>query len=194
MKGGASNPMGMLTGLSAGKSQARQGLAGGPGRRPAVLENLSMRIARDGTWYYQNSPINRLPLVKLFASVLRRENDGFWLVTPAERGRVGVEDAPFTAVEVRTEGTGRDQRLKFRTNLDEEVTADEAHPIRLGAVPGEGAEAAPAPYIEVRDRLEARILRPVFYHLVELGEEQGDQFGVWSSGRFFPLGRLDPAR
>ena len=194
MKGGASNPMGMLAGLSAGKSQARQGLAGGPRRQPAVLENLSMRIGKDGTWYYQNSPINRLPMVKLFASVLRRENDGFWLVTPAERGRVAVEDAPFTAVDVRAEGTGRGQALIFRTNLDEEVTADEAHPIRLGAVPGEGAQDGPAPYIEVRDRLEARILRPVFYHLVELGEEQGDQFGVWSSGRFFPLGRLDPAR
>ncbi len=153
-----------------------------------------MRIGKDGTWYYQNTPINRLPLVKLFASVLRRENDEFWLVTPAERGRVTVEDAPFTAVELRSEGTGRAQRLIFRTNLDEEVLADEAHPIRLGRVPGEGAQGGTAPYIEVRDRLEARILRPVFYHLVELGEEQGDRFGVWSSGRFFPLGRLDSAR
>jgi uncharacterized protein len=189
MKGGASNPMGMLADTAGGKSQPRQGLAGAA-RQPVLLQNLSMRIGKDGTWYYQNTPINRLPLVKLFASALRRENDQYWIVTPAERGLVSVEDAPFTAVEVRVEGTGNAQTVIFRTNLDEEVAAGEDHPIRLAGTAGEGA---PIPYIGVRDRLEARILRPVFYHLVELGEEQGDQFGVWSSGRFFPLGRLDSA-
>lgn len=190
MKGSASNPMGMLTGLAAGKSQPRQGL-GGAGRQPVLLENLAMRIARDGTWYYQGSPINRLPLVKLFASALRQENDGgYWLVTPAERGRVDVEDVPFTAVAVRAEGSGQGQRLIFRSNLDDEVTADSDHPLRLVETNDSG-EAIP--YILIRDRLEARVLRPVFYQLVEFGEENGEQFGVWSSGRFFPLGRLDPA-
>ena len=190
MKGSTSNPMGMLTGLSAGKSQPRQGL-GGPARQPVLLKDLAMRIARDGTWYYQGSPINRLPLVKLFASALRQENDGeYWLVTPAERGRVEVEDVPFTAVVLRAEGSGQGQRLIFRSNLDEEVTAGEDHPLRLAKASGSG-EAIP--YILIRDRLEARVLRPVFYQLVELGEANGEQFGVWSSGRFFPLGRLDPA-
>jgi hypothetical protein len=94
-------------------------------RRPAELGDLDMRIARDGTWYYGGSAINRIPLVKLFASVLRREGDGsYWLVTPAERGHVVVEDVPFIAVAVEMQGAGRDQRLIFRTNLDEIVTAE----------------------------------------------------------------------
>jgi uncharacterized protein len=200
MKGSTSNPMGMLTGLSAGKSQARQGF-GGPGRQPVLLENLAMRIARDGSWHYQGSPIGRLPLVKLFASALRQENDGeYWLVTPAERGRVEVEDVPFTAVALRVEGSGRGQRLIFRSNLDDEVTAGDDHPLRFAPGPrrrptdGDTEESGEAiPYILIRDRLEARVLRPVFYQMVEAGEEHGEQFGVWSSGRFFPLGRLDPA-
>src|SRR5262249_33298117 len=130
---------------------------------------------------------------------LRREADGdYWLVTPAERGRVLVEDAPFVAVEVTAEGRGRDQRLAFRTNLDEQVVADEAHPIRCAPdAPTDPSRdhmsQAAIPYSLVRSGLEARLLRPVFYDLVELGEQRGEQFGVWSSGRFFPLGRLDPA-
>jgi hypothetical protein len=99
-----------------------------------------------------------------------------------------VEDAPFTAVEVTAQGSGRDQRLVFRSNLDEEATAGDDHPIRVEADPASGA---PRPYILMRDGLEARILRSVFYHLVDLGEAEGDRFGVWSSGRFFPLGTLE---
>ena len=194
MTGSASNPMGMLTGQGDGKSQPRQGL-GGTVRTPVVLEKLSMRIARDGTWYYQGTPINRPALVKLFASALRQENDGsYWLVTPAERGRVEVEDVPFTAVALRVEGSGREQKLIFRSNLDEKAIAGESHPLRFARMAGAndtGSDEA-IPYILIRDRLEARILRPVFYQLVEFGEENGEQFGVWSSGRFFPMGRLDP--
>ena len=192
MKGGASNPMGMRIEPGSGKSQPRQADQGPDGGdRPPSSGDLQMRIARDGTWFYQDTPIARLPLVKLFASVLRREDDGqYWLVTPAERGRILVEDAPFVAVEVRGEGSGREQRLIFRSNLDEEATAGEAHPLRVASDPASGAAI---PYILIRDRLEARILRPVFYHTVEFGEQIGEQFGVWSSGRFFPLGRLDPA-
>ena len=151
-----------------------------------------MRIARDGTWFYRGSPINRMPLVKLFASVLRREADGsYWLVTPAERGRVMVEDAPFIAVAVDREGEGRDQRLIFRTNLDEFVTAGPDHKLRV-----ENAEdGTPSPYIVVRPGLEARLSRPVFYELVDLGGEEPvvgeSQFGVWSGGMFFRLGDLD---
>ncbi|HZT21253.1 MAG TPA: DUF1285 domain-containing protein [Dongiaceae bacterium] len=155
-----------------------------------LLGEIGMRIARDGTWHYQGSPIARAALVKLFASVLRREEGGeYWLVTPAERARVEVEDAPFVAVELDVEGRGRGQRLIFRTNLDEIVALDDAHPLRIDTDPGSDA---PRPYILVRDRLEARVLRSVYYHLVELGEQQGERFGVWSSGRFFPLGSLDP--
>jgi uncharacterized protein len=162
------------------------------GRRPPVeLGDLDMRIARDGTWFYRGSPINRPPLVKLFASVLRREADGsYWLVTPAERGRVVVEDAPFVAVAVDREGGGPDQRLIFRTNLDEIVTAGPDHKLRVDTA----ADGTPAPYIMVRAGLEARLLRPVFYELVEWGEEApvgGERrFGVWSGGVFFRLGDL----
>ena len=148
-----------------------------------------MRIARDGTWFYDGSPITRVPLVKLFASVVRREADGsFWLVTPAERGRVRVEDAPFIAVAVEREGDGHVQRLIFRTNLDEIVTAGPDHPLRVETSAG----GNPAPYIMVRPGLDARLARPVFYELVEMGEERevaGErQLGVWSEGVFFPLG------
>ena len=183
--------MGMLAGLAGGKSQPRHP-DGGNRPPPALLGSLPLRIDREGRWHYQGSPINRLPLVKLFASVLHREEDGaYWLVTPAERGKIDVEDVPFMAVAVRAEGTGRDQRLFFRSNLDKEVPLDDDHPLRLAGDPASGAAV---PYIVIRDRLEARILRPVFYHLVEFGEEIGEEFGVWSSGRFFPLGRLEPVR
>ncbi len=152
-----------------------------------------MRIARDGTWFYRGSPIGRLPLVKLFASVLRREADGrYWLVTPAERGRIEVDDVPFLAVAVTVEGEGRDQRLIFRTNLDEFVTAGPDNALRVETT----ARGEPAPYILVRDGLEARLARPVFYELVELGTEEpiGEttQFGVWSRGVFFRLGEPAP--
>jgi len=151
-----------------------------------------MRIARDGTWYYRGSPINRIPLVKLFASVLRREADGtYWLVTPAERGRVIVEDVPFMSVAVEVQVTGRAQQLIFRTNLDDIVTAGPDHPLRVETA----ADGTPAPYMLVRPGLEARLARPVFYELAELGREEriGDeeQFGVWSGGMFFRLGEIE---
>jgi hypothetical protein len=165
-------------------------------------EQYDMRIARDGTWFYHGSPIGRIALVKLFATVLRRDDAGdFWLITPAERGRITVEDVPFVAVEVQAEGTGEAQTLSFRTNLDEWVTAGPDHPIRVdqgtvdqGATGGAELSDAPAPYILIRDRLEARIGRAVFYELVGLAEErhtpQGIELGVWSGQTFFPLGRL----
>jgi hypothetical protein len=159
--------------------------------RPQFCGDIDMRIGRDGTWFYHGSPIGRKPLVQLFASVLRREANGeYWLVTPVERARITVEDAPFTAVEVNARGAGRERELIFRTNLDENVIADVDHPIRVDHNPD---TAEPRPYILVRDGLEARILRPVFYELVELAEPQpgGDPetYGVWSRNGFFALGR-----
>jgi len=148
-----------------------------------------MRIARDGSWFYRGSPINRLALIKLFASVLRREADGgYWLVTPAERGRIEVEDAPFLAVALTVEGKGRDQRLIFRTNLDEFVTAGPGNPLRVETA----ANGEPRPYILIRDGLPARLTRPVFYELVDLATQEEVegvvQFGIWSQRIFFWLG------
>lgn len=154
--------------------------------------DFDMRIARDGTWYYRGSPIGRKPLVKLFSTVLRRdEAGGFWLVTPVERGRILVDDAPFVAVAMQAEGTGADQRLTFTTNLDQIVTAGPDHPIRVAIDPDTGE---PSPYVLVRAGLEALIARAVFYDLVELGEERETdgkrELGVWSGGSFFTLGRV----
>lgn len=159
--------------------------------------DFDMRIAQDGTWFYRGTPINRKPLVKLFSTVLRREQNGeYWLVTPAERGRIAVDDAPFTAVEVTATGSGRDQTLTFRTNLDEFVIADCDHPLRVAHRRNHTNQPGgePRPYILVRPGLEALILRPVFYHLVDLGTvrqiEGVEQLGVWSRGQFFALGHL----
>ncbi|MCH7555358.1 MAG: DUF1285 domain-containing protein, partial [Proteobacteria bacterium] len=118
---------------------------------PVICGDFDMRIARDGTWFYHGSPIGRKPLVKLFASVLNRDEDGvFWLITPVEKGRVEVDDAPFLAVEVTVTGEGRDQRLRFRTTLDDEVTADDDHRLRVAI---DAATGEPSPYILVRGRL-----------------------------------------
>jgi uncharacterized protein len=153
---------------------------------------LGLRIMQDGTWLYRGSPINRIELVKLFASVLRREADGsFWLVTPVERGRIEVDDAPFVAVELVVDGTGRNQTVLLRTNLDDWLTLGPRHPLRLRQPADQAADAGPVPYVEVRASLEARLARPVYYELVELGEERLEngrqRFGVWSEGVFFPL-------
>lgn len=152
---------------------------------------FDIRIGPDGTWFYHGSPITRKPLVKLLASVLRRDASGeYWLVTPAEKGRIQVDDAPFVAVELTVTGGGHDQQLIFRTNVDEIVTAGPEHHIRVSV---DEARGAPRPYLALRDGLEALIARPVFYQLVELGMEESRadgmaEYGVWSGGRFFPLG------
>jgi hypothetical protein len=158
--------------------------------------DFDIRITADGVWHYRGSPIGRMALVRLFASVLKRDERGqFWLETPAERGRNQVDDAPFVAVELQVEGAGREQRLRFRTNIDEMVTADPHHPIHLRRGPrvaasGDDGEAG-RPYIRLREGIEALIARPVYYALVELADEQlisgRPQPGVWSCGTFFPL-------
>ena len=167
------------------------------GGRPDPVDrgDLGMRIARDGTWFYHGSPIGRKPLVRLFASVLGRdENGAYWLTTPAEKGRVEVDDAPFLAVALEVTGRGRGQALRFVTSIGDAVTADADHPIRVAVAPRTGE---PSPYVLVRDRLDALIARPVFYELVEHGIEEAvggeTQFGVWSAGCFFVLGPLRDA-
>lgn len=172
--------------------------AGGPPRRaPVECGNLPFLIKRDGTWMYRGSPIGRKELVCLFASVLKREACGnFFLHTPAERGRIEVEDAPFVAVELGWSGEGRDQVLTFRTNVDEIITAGPEHPIRIAH---DLLTCEPTPYIALRPGggslpVEARIGRAVYYELVALAEPglvQGRaMLGVWSSGVFFPLGEI----
>lgn len=154
--------------------------------------DLGIRIDRNGVWHYRGSPIDRKEMVCLFAGMLTRRPDGsFWLVTEDECGRIEVEDAPFLAVEAFTGRSGRDMMVSFRTNLDEIVTVDGEHPLRMGrdAVTGEDV-----PYVLVREGIEARLTRPVYYDLVAKGFEEnvgGEAlYGLWSSGIFFPLGCL----
>ena len=178
-----------------GQSKGKGGNVFGPGSGPQMCGDIDMRILRDGTWLYMGSPIGRKPLVGLFASVLRRDESGdFWLVTPAEMCRITVDDAPFTAVEMTATGTGEGQKLEFRTNVDEKVTAGPENPIRVAV---DSATGEPAPYILVRDGLEALIARAVFYDLVDLAERRetvdGASFGVWSDGMFFVIGSVDDA-
>ncbi|MEQ8601692.1 MAG: DUF1285 domain-containing protein [Marivibrio sp.] len=159
---------------------------------PEHEQEFGISIDRDGTWRHQGEPIRREKLVKLFATVLQRDDDGvYWLVTPGERGRVTVEDAPFVAVELDAES--KPGVLRFRTNLDYWVEAGPDRPIRVAVDPKTGE---PSPYVLVRDRLEALIARSVFYELVERAEERLDEtgrpvLGVESAGTFFPLGAAD---
>jgi hypothetical protein len=145
-----------------------------------------MRIAADGTWFHQGTPIGRQALVRLFASVLKREGDAVFLVTPVEKLSIAVDDAPFVAVDVRREG----EALVFVTNLDEETAAGPDAPIRVAGPP-----ETPRPYVSVRSGLEALIDRKTFLRLVEFGETRAHQgedwFGVVSQGAFFPIARAD---
>jgi hypothetical protein len=168
-----------------------------PRRVPVECGDLPFLIRRDGTWLYRGSPINRKELVCLFASVLRREEDGsFWLQTPAERGRIQVEDAPFIAVELDWADDGRQQVLSFRTNVDQVITAGPENPIRIAH---DLLTCEPTPYLLVRPGagtwgIEARINRAVYYELVALAVPEWvgcrRMLGVWSGGKFFPLGEL----
>jgi len=160
---------------------------------PDFCGDLDIRIARDGTWFYMGSPIGRKSLVKLFSSVLRKDADGkTYLVTPVEKIGICVEDAPFLAVEMAVEGSGRSQRIGFRTNVDDFVEVDADHTLRFAP---EEASGGLKPYVLVRGRLEALVVRSVFYDLVELGEEEivdgATMFGVWSHGKFFAMAPAD---
>ena len=155
---------------------------------PPFCGDLDMEIRRDGTWFYLGTPIGRKGLVKLFSSILKKEGDSYYLVTPVEKVGIRVEDAPFVAVDFEAEGSGRDQNLTFHTHVDDEVTAGPDHPIR---VVRDAETGEPSPYVLVRANLEALIDRKSFYRLVELGrheEHEGARwFGLWSGGEFFPV-------
>ncbi|SEN11587.1 hypothetical protein SAMN04488077_11252 [Roseovarius tolerans] len=151
---------------------------------PPFCGDLDMRIARDGTWFYQGTPITRPALVRLFSTILCRDGDDYFLVTPVEKVGITVDDAPFVAVDVEAEGTGQDQTLRFETNVGDHVTAGPDHPIRVERDPETGE---PAPYVLVRANLEALIDRKSFYRLVEIGDRQDGWFGLWSGGAFFRI-------
>ena len=153
--------------------------------RPAHCGEIDIRIARDGSWFHDGAPIGRPALVRLFSTVLRKDPDGFHLVTPAEKLRITVDDAPFLAVRVDRVG----DTLRFLTNVGDEVDAGPEHAIRVAA---DAETGGPAPYLHVRGGLEARLTRPVFYELVDMAEPRdmpgGEALGVWSGGAWFPLG------
>ncbi len=156
---------------------------------PPYCGEIDIVIRRDGTWFHEGTPIGRARLVRLFSTIMRREGADYFLVTPAEKLRITVEDAPFVAVLMRAEDEGAPgQRLVFTTNVGDEITAGADHGIEMRAGPVSREEA---PYIHVRRGLDALIARAVFYDLAALGETREvrgtAQFGVVSSGVFFPL-------
>jgi len=155
---------------------------------PPFCGDLDMEIRRDGTWFYLGTPIGREGLVRLFSSILKKEGEKYFLVTPVEKVGIRVEDAPFVAVDFVAEGEGRAQRLTFHTHVGDEAVAGPDHPIR---VVRDAETGEPSPYIHIRAGLEALIDRKSFYRLVERGAHEkrdGENwFGLWSSGAFFPV-------
>ncbi len=165
------------------------------GQRPPPVDkgHFGISIDVDGMWSHGGTTFPRLALAKLFATVLKRDESGaYWLETPVERGRIDVADAPFVAVEMQAGGIGTAQEIRFRTNLDAWAPLDDAHRLRIELNP---ETDEPRPYIRVRDRLEARLLRPVFYDLADLAVDDptGKVLGVWSYGVFHELGPAEAA-
>ncbi|MCC6887176.1 MAG: DUF1285 domain-containing protein [Hyphomicrobiales bacterium] len=158
---------------------------------PPFCGDLDIRISADGTWHYLNTPIGRPALVKLFASVLKREGDRYFLVTPVEKVGITVEDAPFLAVELKVENADP-RRLHFRTNTDDWVACGGGHPLRFES---ESTTGGLKPYLHVRHGLWAKVTRALFYDLVELGERREvdgvPMFGMASGGEFYPMARAD---
>lgn len=156
---------------------------------PAHSGEIDIVIAVDGRWIHEGATINRAPLVRLFSTVLRKDPDGYWLVTPVEKMKITVEDAPFiaTALEVAADEAGR-PLLRFTTNVGDEVEAGPDNAIRVEIDP---ATDEPRPYLHVRRGLEALISRPVFYELVEMAQERDGMLGVESGGAWFPIGPVE---
>jgi hypothetical protein len=179
-------------GFSIGLASLQRDAAAGRGLPPVERWNpphccdIDIRIARDGTWYHEGTPFGRRELVRLFSTILRKDPDGFHLVTPAEKMRIRVDDAPFVAALLARDGEGQKQRLIFTTNVGDETIAGPDNPIRVVIDEKTGE---PSPYVHVRRGLEALIARSVFYQLAELAVPGADgMLGVWSEGVFFPLG------
>jgi uncharacterized protein len=198
----ANQGQGRLTSIT--DTLARAGAQGSKGSKglppverwnPPFCGDLDMRIAGDGTWYYLKTPIGRPALVKLFASVLKREGDKYFLVTPVEKCGIVVDDAPFLAVELQVEEMAGGRVLHFRTNVDDWVTCGPEHPLRFEPEAGTGGLK---PYLHVRRDLWAKVTRALFFELVELGEEREvdgrAMFGVTSMGAFFAMAPADQVR
>ena len=163
---------------------------------PPFCGDLDMEIRADGTWFYLGTPIGRMPLVQLFSTVLRKDEDGkIYLVTPVEKVGIRVEDAPFVVVEMNASGKGASQIITFRTNVGDVVEAGPSHPLHFV---DEDATGGLKPYVLVRDRLEALINRPVMYELIEHGEEidiDGTaMFAVRSHGEIYPIMPVEKLR
>ena len=151
--------------------------------RPGRVGEIDIRIARDGEWHHEGRLVRRQALVRLFSTILRREGADYCLVTPAEKLRIRVDDAPFVAIDMEADGEGRARRLAFKTNVGDVVLADAEHEIVVETVDGQ-----PRPYVEVRSGLRALIARPVYYRLADLAEpEPGGRLCVWSAGCCFAL-------
>lgn len=153
---------------------------------PPFCGDIPMRIARDGSWHYQNSPIHRHPMVQLFSRILRQEKDGhYYLVTPVEKVRIVVEDAPFVVTHVTQQGEGKNQQLIFTTQVGDQVIADQQHPLYI-----EKKDNQLTPYLLVRETLTARIHRNIYYQLAEwaiASPNNEESWGVFSCGEFFEL-------
>ncbi len=190
-----------LEGLTTAANQAAtSGTAGRKGLPPVHLWNppfcgdLDMRIAPDGTWFYMGTPIGRPALVRLFSTILKREDGKHFLVTPVEKVGIRVDDAPFLAVEMQTEADARGRLLKFRTNVDDWVDCEKGHGLRFEAAEDGGL----TPYLHVRADLWAKVTRALYYDLVDMGEERmvdGQQmFGIESGGEFFAMADASQVR
>lgn len=185
-----------LEGIAAAvRREAAEGRRGAPPVHhwdPPFCGDLDIRIASDGTWFYMGSPIGRQPLVRLFASVIKREGDRYFLVTPVEKIGIRVDDAPFLAVEMNSETTPAGRLLHFRTNVDDWVACGPDHALRFEP---EISSGGLKPYLHVRRNLWAKVTRALFYDLVELGQERDidgvAMYGIDSDGTFFPMARAD---
>jgi uncharacterized protein len=192
-----------LEGLAAAaKGAAAKGAANATGKglppvhlwNPPFCGDLDMRIASDGTWYYMGTPIGRPALVRLFSTILKREDGKHFLVTPVEKVGIRVDDAPFMAVEMSKEHDEGGPRLRFRTNVDDWVDCDQAHRLRFEAA----ADGGLTPYLHVRAELWAKVTRALYYDLVDMGEERTvdgrRMFGVVSAGEFFAMAGAEQVR
>ncbi|HLG82314.1 MAG TPA: DUF1285 domain-containing protein [Bradyrhizobium sp.] len=189
-----------LDGLTAAARDAAKASAAAKGLPPVHLWNppfcgdLDMRIASDGTWYYMGTPIGRPALVRLFSTILKREGEKYFLVTPVEKVGIRVDDAPFLAVEMQTGTSGSKRLLRFRTNVDDWVDCDSTHRLRFET----SRDGGLTPYLHVRADLWAKVTRALYYDLVELGEERmvddRPMFGVESAGEFFAMADAEQMR
>jgi hypothetical protein len=179
---------------SAARNEGKRGLPPVHLWNPEFCGDIDMRIGSDGSWFYMGTPIGRPALVRLFSTILKREGDKHFLVTPVEKVGIRVDDAPFMAVEMQKEADGNATRLHFRTNVDDWVDCDADHQLRFKAA----ADGGLTPYLHVRSNLWAKVTRALYYDIVDMGEEQmvdgREMFGVTSAGVFFPMGAAELVR